>query len=337
MRAAALLLGCVAILVVSMSIGGVVATDHGTEESLAEPTLVYDISIQVNGDAHWEIRATFPIDSESDEDAFEELAVIFEEDEGDTYLPIEPYEIAASELGDALDRSMAIRSEDRYVERTNETGTLAISFEWSNFAVADTDQVVVGDVFATDRMTWFVRLESNERLAIHAPGNYTVSDSGLPVQDRAMYAEGPRELQPRDLQGTFVAPGSSSFVSPFMGSVIGLAALAALIAIVSVATGRGPFGGAAEEDSVGVTNEEGEVDEREASESVVNDTLLSDEERVLALIENRDGRMKQADIVAETDWSNAKVSQLLSQMADDGQIEKLRIGRENLIRVPDDE
>ncbi len=44
--------------------------------------------------------------------------------------------------------------------------------------------------------------------------------------------------------------------------------------------------------------------------------------------------MKQASIVKETGWSNAKVSQLLSSMEDDERIDKLRIGRENLISLP---
>jgi hypothetical protein len=65
--------------------------------------------------------------------------------------------------------------------------------------------------------------------------------------------------------------------------------------------------------------------------------LLSDEERVERLLDRNGGRMKQATIVKETGWSNAKVSQLLSAMDDDGQIDKLRIGRENLISFPDED
>jgi len=67
----------------------------------------------------------------------------------------------------------------------------------------------------------------------------------------------------------------------------------------------------------------------------IDEQLLSDEERVERLLERNGGRMKQANIVSETNWSNAKVSQLLSSMAEDGRIEKLRIGRENLISFPD--
>jgi len=65
-------------------------------------------------------------------------------------------------------------------------------------------------------------------------------------------------------------------------------------------------------------------------------SLLSDEERVERLLEDNGGRMRQADIVAKTGWSDAKVSQLLSAMAELGRVEKLRLGRENLISIPDD-
>jgi len=64
--------------------------------------------------------------------------------------------------------------------------------------------------------------------------------------------------------------------------------------------------------------------------------LLSDEERVERLLEREGGRMRQANIVSETGWSDAKVSQLLSAMADEGRVEKLRLGRENLISLADD-
>lgn len=68
----------------------------------------------------------------------------------------------------------------------------------------------------------------------------------------------------------------------------------------------------------------------------IDPDLLSDEERVVRLLRANDGRMKQATIVKETRWSNAKVSQLLSSMAEEGTIEKLRIGRENLITLIED-
>jgi len=73
------------------------------------------------------------------------------------------------------------------------------------------------------------------------------------------------------------------------------------------------------------------------SDDGIDEELLSDEERVERLLERNGGRMKQATIVKETGWSNAKVSQLLSSMAEDDRVDKLRIGRENLISFPDED
>jgi len=78
------------------------------------------------------------------------------------------------------------------------------------------------------------------------------------------------------------------------------------------------------------------ADDDDGDDEEVDETLLSDEERVLRLLDENGGRMKQANIVTETGWSNAKVSQLLSGMDDDDEIQKLRIGRENLITLPDE-
>jgi hypothetical protein len=67
----------------------------------------------------------------------------------------------------------------------------------------------------------------------------------------------------------------------------------------------------------------------------VDTSLLSDEERVEHLLERNGGRMRQANIVKETGWSDAKVSQLLSSMAEEDRVDKLRLGRENLISLPE--
>jgi uncharacterized membrane protein len=60
---------------------------------------------------------------------------------------------------------------------------------------------------------------------------------------------------------------------------------------------------------------------------------LTDDERVLGILDDNDGQMKQARIVDETDWSKSKVSMVLSEMEEDGDITKLRVGRENIISL----
>jgi len=72
----------------------------------------------------------------------------------------------------------------------------------------------------------------------------------------------------------------------------------------------------------------------ESEMAVTDEDLLSDTDRVQSLLESNGGRMRQSAIVEETDWSKSKVSMLLSDMEDDGEVTKLRVGRENIISLP---
>jgi hypothetical protein len=64
---------------------------------------------------------------------------------------------------------------------------------------------------------------------------------------------------------------------------------------------------------------------------------VTDEGRVVHLLTESGGRMRQHEIVEATDWSKSKVSRLLSRMAEEGQVRKVRLGRENLVTLPDAE
>jgi uncharacterized membrane protein len=64
---------------------------------------------------------------------------------------------------------------------------------------------------------------------------------------------------------------------------------------------------------------------------------LTDREFIVDILEDNDGRMKQARIVDSTGWSKSKVSMLLSEMEDEGEISKLRVGRENIISLSGEE
>ena len=67
------------------------------------------------------------------------------------------------------------------------------------------------------------------------------------------------------------------------------------------------------------------------NESSQSDGFVTDRERVRRLVQENGGRMKQSAIVDSVDWSKAKVSRLLAALEEEGEITKLRIGRENLI------
>ncbi|RQH00272.1 helix-turn-helix transcriptional regulator [Natrarchaeobius oligotrophus] len=73
-----------------------------------------------------------------------------------------------------------------------------------------------------------------------------------------------------------------------------------------------------------------------SQETRINE-FKTDRERVHELVKENGGRMKQSKIVDSVDWSKAKVSRLLADLEDDGQITKLRLGRENLVCLPGNE
>ena len=55
------------------------------------------------------------------------------------------------------------------------------------------------------------------------------------------------------------------------------------------------------------------------------------------LLRENGGQMRQADIVDSVDWSKSKTSRVLSSMAEEGSVEKIRLGRENVVRLEERE
>ncbi|WP_224449553.1 helix-turn-helix transcriptional regulator [Haloprofundus salilacus] len=63
---------------------------------------------------------------------------------------------------------------------------------------------------------------------------------------------------------------------------------------------------------------------------------LSDDGRVLQMLHEESGRLKQSEIVKRTEWSKSKVSRLLSRMEEEGKLTKINVGRENVIALTDE-
>jgi hypothetical protein len=187
---------------------------------------------------------------------------------------------------------------------------------------------------------------------LSGPVTPTVTTADTPTPTRT--ATPTPTLTPTDgttpTEGNGTVTPQESPMGPILGGVAVLALIAALAYLTRGRDGTVPGVGTAEggdggdgaapgartdgpDADPGAEPAEESPEEASAGEE---EPLLSDEERVLELLDENEGRMKQAAIVRETDWSNAKVSQLLSEMADDGEIEKLRIGRENLITLPEE-
>ncbi|WP_435095548.1 helix-turn-helix transcriptional regulator [Halorubrum sp. N11] len=256
-------------------------------------------------------------------------------------------------------------------DETTAVGELRLTFVWTDFLDEDGENLVLGDALTTpNEGTWLRSLEAGQTIEVATPEGYTVT--GTPSTAVAQLSDGDVIIEGAQLfdesDPVVIVYGPAGTIGPpwtmltaaivvaavlIAGSVIGYRRMGdGAASRVDESATDGDIdsngGGAAERGqraaAVGASgnpdpvSDGSEADDAEAEGSEgVDPSLLSDEERVERLVEDNGGRMRQADIVIETGWSDAKVSQLLSAMAESGRVEKLRLGRENLISIPDDE
>jgi len=333
-----------------------------TEVPASNTTMRIDLS--ADGDARWHVTTAFNLTDDADREAFRRLAGAFQDGDADAgWLPA--FREARARASDATGRTMEISSIDRsWQPPVNEsgpgTGRLTLSFTWTNFVAVEDDggRLAVGDVFVEPDPPLLTELRAGEILVVEPPAEYTPVTGTGDLRDGAFYWEGPVTFGEEPPSAVFTGgPSGSSTLLVAALVVGGLVVLLALVYLVArrrttVGDGdsgdsRAAAGDAPAEPTTGDAEPAADSGESEtasdsaaapeAAEASTDTALLSDEERVERLLEANGGRMKQATIVKETGWSNAKVSQLLSAMAEEGRIDKLRIGRENLISFPDED
>ena len=344
----------VALLLVGVLSGAAVAQES---PDVAAATTTFDVDLRADGGADWTVRTTVPIDTDDERAGFRTYGERFEAGEVSASPGVAFFESAASAAAEAAGRQMEITNVERNYTVGESQGTLLLRFHWTNFLAPAGDGYELGDALLTEDGTWLRSLESGQQIRIQTPPGYEIQRSiEARQQNDSLVVAGPESFDPQEFSVTYAAePGSSSEspgspdgptegFDPLVAGLLGLLFVAVMVLAVWRWRGGEPIaevanGGhspppteAAEPES------EPEPEQSEPTEEAgVDPELLSDEERVEALLERNGGRMRQADIVQETDWSDAKVSQLLSRMADEGSVEKLRLGRENVISLPDAE
>jgi hypothetical protein len=334
-----------------------VAQTRPVQVGLAPNEETLRVTLRSGGNARWTIRSNYSLADDADREAFRDLAGEYTAGAFQTQR-LAAFRTATDRAGEATGRRMAIRNVQRTTNVTNGTGQLVLQFTWTNFSRQSGDRLYADDVFNTSGRTWLPGLEPYQQLVIEPPPGYNIvqaTPAGYTLSDGTVRWEGPREFQPGNLSASYrrVEGPESGFPLTLVGLVAGGLGVVALAAYA--VTRRGgvslPAGdadgdgetavtdGASAEPAAG-TGSASPTDDGEtaaADDEAVDTELLSDEERIERLLEENGGRMKQATIVKETEWSNAKVSQLLSAMDEAGRIDKLRIGRENLISFPDED
>ena len=383
MRQAALLVALTCLVVASVAgasaVGPAVAADvddTATAASVADSSdpqlqdraldqegVHFAVQLEEDGDARWNVSATYDLGDENDTAAFDRLAAAFKAGETDNGFSVDVFEAAAPGVSERVDRAMEVTDTRRTattVERpNNSTGVLSLQFTWTNFAAVSNETLTV-DGFAG---AWFGDLRSGQSLSIRPPAEYDPDtvEPNTNVVGGAYQWEGPQEFQSGEPSLVFTTAAGPAGGFPVL-VVVGVVAAVGVIGVVAWAYSRqddesnaddgsgepapSPRANAdaepepatePDETTAGAGAAAGAGAGTEASEPSrggVDPELLSDEERVERLLAENGGRMKQSKIVEETRWSTAKVSQLLSSMDEADRVEKLRIGRENLISLP---
>jgi len=329
----------------------------------ADPTQRIQINVSDDGDTRWTVESRFLIDDDEDEALFEAFAD--EVTSGTVDDELRPFQAAAETASTTTGREMSIQNAgwgEPQLEQPDDdsedtqVGVISYSFTWTNFASVDGDRIFFGDAFETPGgdSTWFPELVENQQLVINSPAGY-----GLETPTNLQW-DGPHQFEADELEIVFLRGAPLASIDSWLvpvgigGVVLGAGGYVAYRYFrrqydengagsdqpTTPAEPAGDGGSEASSSPTGSAHSNAtasgtQIEYDERLEDDIDLELLSDEERVNRLLRRNGGRMKQATIVKETGWSNAKVSQLLSKMDDNDEIEKLRIGRENLITLPE--
>ncbi len=283
------------------------------------------VDLRADGSASWRVEYRVRLDDENTTAAFEALRADVEANESAYASRFE--ERMAATVGDAASatgREMALRNVS--VRATTEQlpqryGVLAYAFEWTNFATVEGGEIRAGDALAG------LFLDADSTLLVSWPEGHSVADvSPRPTEqrERSVLWRGPTDFGPGEpalVLSAAAGPGDRG-TSPVGIAVVALVLLGGggLLWWRS-RSGRGPGGRTA-----GPSGD---------TPSGPPEELLSNEERVVALLEARGGRMKQQDVVDALGWTDAKTSQVVGELRDAGRIEGFRLGRENVLRLPE--
>ncbi|WP_340098533.1 DUF7345 domain-containing protein [Salinibaculum salinum] len=341
----------VAVLLVTAGTAGAFG-QAGTEQvDVDTDSTRLNVALQEDGDAQWEVVYRIRLDDENDSEAFEALRQDVQNDST-------PYtdrfgqrmERIAATAENATGRKMTIRNMSVETRTQPNYGLLVYEFEWTNFAAVEGDTIRVGD--AIDQFY----LDAQTALEIQWPDGY-VSDSVTPTAttsgENSVVWQGELDFdagQPRVVvvpQGETPVPPDDETTEPASGDGNeGGLPLVGLLAVAAVVLGGGVWLYSRRDDDATPasdgTDSPGATDAgatAAAADTATDDSppmdLLSNEEQVLRLLEENGGRIKQKAVADELDWTAAKTSQVVGSLRDDDKLESFRLGRENVLTLPD--
>ena len=304
--------------------------------------IVLNVRLAENGTARWQVDYRVELETDNDTAAFESLrADIADNESAYTASFRDRIERTAGAAENATGREMTIRNVDvaTATESVQSFGTVSYSFQWESFATVADGRIEAGDALAG----FF--LERDSRLVLSWPDGYdavTLAPSADDRRETGASWEGPVEFG-TDGPQFVVEPAGGLPVVPIVAVVaVGLALVGGFVLYrrerdddaAGAATGEdGAETGGPTDDAAGGADGTAAA---AGGDATPDEELLSNEERVLRLLNDRGGRVKQQDVAGEFDWTDAKTSQVVNSLKDEGEIDVFRLGRENVLVLPEE-
>ena len=333
------------------------------QEEIEADRIVMIADIRDDGSAQWRVEYRLELDDEQEEQAFEDLQDDIEADPAAYLDPfVDRMERTVANAEESTGREMTASNFDIRTDRSpqpdTEFGIVTFQFEWDGFAAVEDDGETIRAGDAIDRLFleegvnlqigWpqaFSPVEVDPEPAIEEPQRVVWRgeldfDDGQPrvvLTSADVVDDGVTDDEPADDDtGVDPAEGEGILTPLTILVAIAVAVLAGAAAFVlrsrdtaSTATGAG-----AGADGTDNGDAAGAASTPPAAEGPPPE-LLSNEEQVLQLLEQHGGRMKQQEVVEQLDWTAAKTSQVVGDLREEDKIESFRLGRENVLTLPD--
>ena len=321
------------------------------------------VALESDGSARWRVEYRIRLDNDNVSRAFSSLREDIDSDPEAYTGPFASRMAAtAATAENTTGREMEIRNVTVSAQRTQlpqEYGVVTYNFEWAGFAKVDGDRLTAGDaitsLFLDRETTLLVSWPSNYHLLKVSPAPDDRRDQAVSWTGRLDFTIGEPLIvvsasQPTESAGSVNAEPTPQTQSPESQADAGTTGpgptdsgiqrtINPLIITVGILAllGIGSAGFWLRKRPSNEVQSNGDSS-TEPSEAVTElpEELLSNEERVISLIRDRGGRIKQKEVTEELDWTDAKTSTVISDLRETGRIDSFRLGRENVLSLPDD-
>jgi hypothetical protein len=289
-----------------------------------DSSITYTITVEEDGTGIWHVEYRTLLASDEDQKAFDGYA----NNLSNIFLPQfrDLMQRSASQASVATSRKMEITdfSGDTVIQTspTGKYGVVFYSFNWKGFARPG-DQLAVGDAFAGG-----MYLAKDHTLIIRYPPGFSVS-LAEPAPDQVrdgLIWYGQHSFGAGEPRLVFERSGFP-YMPLFLGGVFIIIVIAGLFFVMKkrrLENSNKPV----------ETDNHVETDEPDRTDVTLSDAeLLSLEEKIVQLLHASNGEQYQSEIVKNLGLPKSTVSATLNDLHKRGVIQKVKKGRENLIRL----